>query len=55
MQLATKLLGGYQKLRPSPLEQIATRDRQSVKQAIERVLEWDFDRVIVAHGSIVEN
>jgi hypothetical protein len=54
VRLAAKLLGSYQKLRPLQLEQIATRDRQSVQQAIERVLEWDFNRIIVAHGSIVE-
>jgi Domain of unknown function (DUF4336) len=53
-QLVSKLMGGYKLLRPSPLEKIATKDKQSVKNAIDRVLKWDFDRVIVAHGSIVE-
>jgi Domain of unknown function (DUF4336) len=53
-QLIAKLMGGYKLLRPSPLEKIATKDKQAVKNAVDRVLEWDFDRVIVAHGSIVE-
>ncbi|WP_310411355.1 DUF4336 domain-containing protein [Chamaesiphon sp. OTE_8_metabat_110] len=53
-QLIAKLTGGYKLLRPSPLEKLATRDKQAVKKAVDRVLEWDFDRVIVAHGSIVE-
>jgi Domain of unknown function (DUF4336) len=53
-QLIAKLMGGYKLLRPSPLEKLATRDKLAVKNAVDRVLEWDFDRVIVAHGSIVE-
>lgn len=53
-RLAAKLSGGYQKLRPSQLEKIATREREAVKQSIQQVLKWDFDRVIVAHGNIVE-
>jgi Domain of unknown function (DUF4336) len=53
-QLVSKLMGGYKLLRPSPLEKIATKDKQSVKNAVDRVLKWDFDRVIVAHGSIVK-
>jgi Domain of unknown function (DUF4336) len=53
-QLIAKLMGGYKLLRPSPLEKLATRDKNAVKSAVSRVLAWDFDRVIVAHGSIVE-
>jgi hypothetical protein len=53
-QLIARLMGGYKLLRPSPLEKLATRDKIAVKQAVDRVLEWDFDRVIVAHGSVLE-
>ncbi|PSB52447.1 DUF4336 domain-containing protein, partial [Chamaesiphon polymorphus] len=53
-QLVAKLTGGYKLLRPSPLEKLATRDKQAVKKAVDLVLAWDFDRVIMAHGSIVE-
>ena len=54
MQLATKLFGGYQQLRPSFMEKIATRDKVQVKQSIQKILAWDFERVIMAHGSILE-
>ncbi|NES18455.1 MAG: DUF4336 domain-containing protein [Symploca sp. SIO3E6] len=54
MQLVTKLFGGYQQLRPSFLEKIATPDKEQVKQSIQRILSWDFERVIMAHGSILE-
>ncbi|MEB3336129.1 MAG: DUF4336 domain-containing protein [Leptolyngbyaceae bacterium] len=53
-QFATKLLGGYKRLEPSVLEWIATTDKEQVRKSVEKVLCWNFDRVVVAHGSIVE-
>jgi hypothetical protein len=54
-QFAARLIGGYKTLSPSLLEKIATEDKEKVKQAVQKVLTWDFDRVIMAHGSIIEN
>lgn len=54
IRLTTRVGGGYKNLSPSLLEQIATTDKQKVKAAVERVLAWDFKRVIMAHGAIVE-
>ncbi|MBE9140486.1 DUF4336 domain-containing protein [Nodosilinea sp. LEGE 07088] len=53
-QLVTKIGGGYKSLSPSLLERMATSAKDTVKAAAEQVLRWDFDRVIMAHGSIVE-
>lgn len=53
-QLVTKLGGGYKSLSPSLLERLATTEKDRVKASAEQVLRWDFDRVIMAHGSIVE-
>ncbi len=53
-RLAAKTGGGYKKLSPSILEKIATQDREKVRRSVERVLKWDFERVIMAHGSIIE-
>lgn len=50
-----KLGGGYKDLSPSRLEKIATTDKQKVSQSVKAVLAWDFERVIMAHGTIVEN
>ncbi|MGB3514160.1 MAG: DUF4336 domain-containing protein [Microcoleaceae cyanobacterium] len=55
MNLLTKIMGGYKKLRPSFLEQLGTKEKEKVKQSVLKILEWDFIRVIVAHGSIVED
>ena len=53
-QLATKVLGGYKSLSPSLLEKIATTEKKKVRKSIRQILGWDFERVIMAHGSIIE-
>jgi hypothetical protein len=53
-RLITKIGGGYKSLSPSLLERLATTEEETVKASIEQVLRWEFERVIVAHGSIVE-
>lgn len=53
-QLATRVLGCYDNLRPSILEKIATKDKEKVKHSLQKILAWDFQRIIVAHGDIVE-
>ena len=53
-QFAARVLGGYKTLRPSLLERIATTEKDKVRGAVEKVLCWDFERVIMAHGTIVE-
>ncbi len=53
-QLISKVWGGYQQLRPSLLEKIATRDKEQVRQSLQPIFAWDFERVIMAHGSIIE-
>lgn len=30
------------------------KDRAEVRKGIERILEWDFDRVVVSHGDVLE-
>ncbi|GAB4379557.1 MAG: hypothetical protein Kow00121_33940 [Elainellaceae cyanobacterium] len=52
--MIAKFFGGYQRLRPSLLEKIATRDRGQVRQSLQPIFAWDFERVVMAYGSIVE-
>lgn len=54
-KLTTRIIGGYKKLEPSVLEKLAIREKQKVKNSIQTVLKWNFEKVIVAHGSIIEN
>ena len=54
-QLAARILGSYQELKPYLLDKIASQDKQKLKQSIDKILAWDFQRVIMAHGTIVEH
>lgn len=52
---AFRLAGAYQCLAPTVLERILIRDRTRFRASLERVLAWPFERVIVAHGAVLEN
>jgi hypothetical protein len=53
-RLAFRLAGAYQRLAPTFLERLSIRDGAAYRASLERVLEWPFERVIVAHGSVLE-
>lgn len=53
-RLAFRLLGAYGRLAPTLLERRQIRDRAAARASLERILAWDFDRVIVAHGGVLE-
>jgi hypothetical protein len=36
------------------LERILIRDRRAAREQIDRMLAWDFDRIVLAHGDIIE-
>jgi hypothetical protein len=31
------------------------RDRQAAQKSVRRILDWNFDRIIVSHGEVLEN
>jgi hypothetical protein len=31
------------------------RDRKAARESVAKILEWDFDRVIVTHGDVLES
>ncbi len=55
IQFVARITGDFNHLKPSLLEKIATSDKQKVKTSVTKILEWDFERVIMAHGSIIES
>lgn len=40
---------------PPPLFRAGIRDRQAARASIDRILTWDFDRIVVGHGRILES
>ncbi|MEO1589845.1 MAG: DUF4336 domain-containing protein [Cyanobacteria bacterium J06632_22] len=53
-QFAMQLLGSYKHLRPSLLERVVS-PRKAVLASLRTVLDWDFERVVMAHGSVIEH
>ena len=50
-----KLIRSYGYLGPSKLDPWLIRDRRAARESLERILAWNFDRVIVAHGDVLES
>jgi hypothetical protein len=53
-RLLMQLLRSYGRLGPSRLDPLLIRDRRAARESLDRILAWDFDRVIVAHGDVQE-
>jgi len=49
-----RLLRSYGRFGPSKLDPWLIRDRRAARASLERILDWDFDRVVVAHGDVLE-
>ena len=54
-RLLMRLLRSYGRFGPSKLDPLLIRDRVAARQSLERILGWDFDRVVVAHGDVLES
>ncbi len=53
-RLVMRFSGRLGELAPTLIERALIRDRAAFRGSLERVLEWPFERVIVAHGDVVE-
>src|SRR5690606_30249989 len=49
-----RLVGTHKKLAQSRMFGAVVRDRAALEASMERMFGWDFDRVIMAHGEILE-
>ena len=54
MARSARLWAGWRPgVRPTPVFRAPLR-REEARRSIERILEWDFDRILIGHGEIVE-
>jgi hypothetical protein len=44
----------WNKARPAPEYQLGWSDRTAARACLQRILQWDFERVIPAHGDLIE-
>jgi hypothetical protein len=49
-----RLFGMWGRPRPAPELRLLTRDRKAARLALARLLAWDFDRAIIAHGELLD-
>jgi hypothetical protein len=54
-RLLLQLIRSYGRFGPSRLDPLLIRDRKAARESLERILEWDFDRVVVGHGDVLES
>ncbi len=52
-RILVRMLGGYRTLGMSRTIRLMVKDRNKARTSRDRVLNWDFDRVIVSHEHIV--
>ncbi len=50
-----KIVGAYGKPSLPFYHRFAVSDAKALKQSLEKILSWDFDRIILSHGTIIPN
>jgi hypothetical protein len=40
--------------KPAPEYQMGWKNKRAAKRSLERILEWDFDRIVLSHGDNIE-
>jgi hypothetical protein len=40
--------------KPAPEYQLGWKDKKAARRSLMKILEWDFDRIIIAHGDLIE-
>lgn len=41
--------------KPAPEYQLGWKDKAAARESLQRILEWDFERIVLAHGDTIEN
>lgn len=47
------VVGATGRFGPHRLIRVGIRDRRAMRESIDRVLAWDFDRIVVSHGEVL--
>ena len=54
-RLFHRLIGATGRFGPHRLMRMRIRDREAARTSVETLLNWDFDRVIMSHGEVLES
>lgn len=53
VQQAAKAMKMFEKPLPSPEFRMYTTDAEAARSRLDKIAEWDFDRILMAHGTII--
>jgi Domain of unknown function (DUF4336) len=54
MRAIARAAGRYRRLSPTPMFRLGFREKAAARRSLDRILDWDFDRVMVGHGELLE-
>ncbi len=54
-RLFHRLVGAHRGFGPHRIARAAMRDRAAARRSLDAILAWDFDRVVVSHGDMLES
>ncbi len=54
-RLLLRINNGYGRFGPTRLMRSQIKDGAALRGSLDRVLEWDFERVVVSHGEVLES
>ena len=40
--------------KPAPEYQMGWKDKTAARESLQRILEWDFDKIVLSHGDVIE-
>lgn len=43
----------WNRAKPAPEYQMGWKDKVAAKESLERILDWDFERIVLAHGDLI--
>jgi hypothetical protein len=49
-----KALGMWNAPAPAPEYRFGWKDRRAARRSLERILAWDFDRIVISHGELID-
>ena len=53
LRIVFRALGMWNRPGPAPEYRFAWGDKARVREGMERILAWDFERVILSHGDVI--
>ena len=45
----------WNKAKPAPEYQFGWKDKKAAKYSLEKIMSWDFDKIIISHGDLILN